>query len=405
MAKRVVPTMICSDQASLCISSNGDVYSAGNSNSGVHGHGRNGISIKQFTVIPSLHHITNIDCCSNFTICLDNEGSVFTFGSNEYGQLGVSNRKDLPRSYTPQKVELPPCKQVCCGDSFAICVSDSSEVYSFGFNPYGQLGYDLNMPIIPHTSTPKKIESLKDVDFVSCGSIHVICKTMDNQVYGWGNSSIGQLGFKEKDNITTPTKLENWMDDVVDIKCGTSHTLVLTANQEVFSCGTNRYGQLGRLGKTYSYSPALKKVRELSDIVRIECGNDSSLCIDVYNNLFVFGYNNMYNNGGHLGLGDSKNCYKPVKHPLSNVIDVSKGNKQAFVKTSNNEIFAFGENSSSQLGTETKEFIQKTPIRVLEHNEDIWFSNINKSKQKSARSVFPRPSNEEDNSPPKKKQK
>ena len=46
---------------------------------------------------------------------------------------------------------------------------------------------------------------------------------------------------------------------------------------------------------------------------------------------------------------------------------------------------------------------QITPIRVFEDNEDIWFSNINKLKQKSARSILPRPSNEDDNSPPKKK--
>ena len=106
------------------------------------------------------------------------------------------------------------------------------------------------------------------------------------------------------------------------------------------------------------------------------------MCIDSSNDLYVFGYN-VY---GQLGLGDTKHRYKPIKHPsLSNIIDISKGGKNTFVKTSNNEIYAFGYNNSSQLGIKTEHDNQITPIRVFEDNEDIWFSNINKSKAKSAR--------------------
>merc|ERR1711982_94498 len=104
-------------------------------------------------------------------------------------------------------------------------------------------------------------------------------------------------------------------------------------------------------------------------------------CIDINNNLFVFGCNRF----GQLGLGDKDYRYKPIKHPsLSNIIDISKRGNHTFVKTSNNEIYAFGRNYYSQLGIKT-EHKQLTPIRVFENNEDIWFSNINKSKAKSAR--------------------
>ena len=58
---------------------------------------------------------------------------------------------------------------------------------------------------------------------------------------------------------------------------------------------------------------------------------------------------------------------------------------RVFVKTSNNEIYAFGNNDDFQLGIQTEDNEQITPIRVFEDNEDIWFSNINKSKAKSAR--------------------
>merc|ERR1711862_1052558 len=124
--------------------------------------------------------------------------------------------------------------------------------------------------------------------------------------------------------------------------------------------------------------------------------------MDTNKDLYVFGFNY----SGQLGLGDNNNRNKPIKHPsLSNIIDISNGGYHTFLKTSNNEIYAFGNNKYSQLGIKTEHDAQITPIRVFEDNEDVWFSNINKKKAKSARSILPRPSNEDDNSPPKKKQK
>jgi len=126
-----------------------------------------------------------------------------------------------------------------------------------------------------------------------------------------------------------------------------------------------------------------------------------SICVDTNSALYIFGKNEY----GQLGLGDTGNRIKPVKHPsLSNIIDVSSGGNHTFVKTSNNEIYAFGKNEYSQLGIETGDEKQLTPIRVFEYIEDIWYSNSNKPKAKSARSILPRP-NEENNSPPLKKQK
>ena len=65
-------------------------------------------------------------------------------------------------------------------------------------------------------------------------------------------------------------------------------------------------------------------------------------------------------------------------------MDISKGGNHCFIKTVSNEIYGFGWNEYSQLGI-TTDGILLTPSRVFEDNEDIWYSNINKSKAKSAR--------------------
>ena len=390
MACRIKSNIICSAGYTLSISNDGMVYSFGFSNSGGHGH-ENLVRVPK--AIPFLKNIVSLDCGSRHSACLDRNGCVFTFGSNESGQLGLGNyyliklfkiyvlgEEELKHSHTPQLVKLPPIIQVLCGNSFTMCVSENGDLYSFGSNFYGQLGVG-SYSDCPY---PQKVTSLQNIDFVECGWNHVICKTVPGEFYCWGCNNEGQLGTGDWEQKNTPTKLGEIFgiehQDIVDVKCGDFHTLILTSNQEVYSSGENFTFQLGRKGKRNCTS--FGKIPNLEEIVRIECGRHFSLCLDNYNNLYIFG-NNLYN---ELGLDNVENVKKPMKHPsLSNIIDISSGGNQTFVKTSNNQIYAFGNNRYSQLGFETDTTTQTTPIRVFQGNEDIWYSNINKPRAKSAR--------------------
>ena len=257
-----------------------------------------------------------------------------------------------------------------------MCLSDVGELYSFGCNRQGQLG----LGHFEDSFSPQKITSLQDVEFAECGDYFVLCKTIGDDVFGWGINSYCQLGFELRDKINSPIKCEGWPENVVDIKCGDVHTLVLTQTQEVYSCGNNGCSQLGRI--TTVNNSTIQKIEELSQIIRIECGLSFNMCIDIDNNVFVFGHNYY----GQLGLGDCSTRVTPIKNPnLSDIIDISIRGLGSFVKTSKNLIYAFGKSGYGQLGVRTSSKKEISPIQVFEDNEDIWFSNINKSKQKSAR--------------------
>merc|ERR1712000_141789 len=173
----------------------------------------------------------------------------------------------------PQKVNLPPCTQISCGDDFTMCLSEN-----------GQLGIGNNEESY---NSPQLISSLKDVEFIESGDEHVFCKILNNEIYCWGSNYYGQLGLGNNDNQNTPILCSSLLkEDIVDIKCGYFHTLVLTSNGDVLYCGDDNNKQLGRETDD-NYSPSFQKIEDLSEITRIECGSAHSLCIDVYYNLYV----------------------------------------------------------------------------------------------------------------------
>ena len=377
MANRSVPTIACGLDHNLCINKDDLVSSFGYSECNAHGDEAELVFPPR--LIPLMKNIKAVTVGSCHSACLDYSGNVFTFGSNEYGQLGIGkDNTELFCTPIPQKVNLPPCKEVSCGVYYTICLLRNGDLYSFGYNLNGELGLGSNNYI---HNVPQKILSLEDVELVECGSNYTFCKTINNEIFTWGYNEHGSLGLGNFDNHRIP--IQNLLltnIEIVDIKCGYLHTLLLTSNLEVLSCGNNLEGQLGR-EITGENASTFQKIPTLSEITRIECGSFQSMCINAYNDLYVFGFNS----NGELGLSDNNHRFKPVKHPLSNIIDISKGGDHTFVKTSKNEIYAFGCSSKSQLGIQTNQNNHSTPIRVFEDNEDIWFSNINKSKAKSAR--------------------
>lgn len=69
-------------------------------------------------------------------------------------------------------------------------------------------------------------------------------------MYCWGSTVHGELGLGgiEEEQILTPKQL-TWsnVDKVTNVACGENHTLLLTRDGEVYSCGSNDYGQLGHM--------------------------------------------------------------------------------------------------------------------------------------------------------------
>lgn len=92
----------------------------------------------QKVTIPTTSPIIQIACGLHHTVVLSSDGDVFTFGSNQYGQLGTGDL--LPYS-GPVQVKLNSfIVQVAAGSNHTVLLSSRGVVYTFGNHARGQLG-------------------------------------------------------------------------------------------------------------------------------------------------------------------------------------------------------------------------------------------------------------------------
>jgi NIMA (never in mitosis gene a)-related kinase len=118
------------------------------------GHGKKFGITRSPKRIESLNGISieKVVCSEEATFCVSEQGDLFTFGYNLYGCLGLgSDFSDEEGVYENECAYLPlkipffhnnglKIKSIACGDSHVICLTDNNRVFSWGCGEYGRLG-------------------------------------------------------------------------------------------------------------------------------------------------------------------------------------------------------------------------------------------------------------------------
>lgn len=136
-------------------------------------------------------------------IIITTKSAIFTCGNGTRGRLG-NGITDAPQANFTKILDLSETGVfgIATSNHHSLVLTGSSEVYSWGWNGYGQLGYSTSNKTSDEKmiekicgSTPKKVSFLdgEDILHIACSKVHSCAITRNGKVFMWG-LNLGQMG-------------------------------------------------------------------------------------------------------------------------------------------------------------------------------------------------------------------
>lgn len=284
---------------------------------------------------------------------LEADGSVLSWGSNRYGQLGDGSTESraLPTEVMADAV------QIAAGSWSSYALSADGTLYSWGSGEQGQLGLGDSK----NRAAPTRVTD--GVKRVAAALNRAYALGVDGTLYAWGNAS---WAYPDGERLTrTPRAVATGADDVF---CGGSTTLILR--------GSALYA-LGSAAKGSVQSGRASEVLIASDVVTAAATTSEILYIDSAGRLY-----------SHAN-GASRLLLRSMKSVTAN------GGKFAAI-SSTGVLYTWGTNSSGALGLGHRSSVSTPTVALhdasavafgsdfsvaLKQNGELWTSGSNAMNQ------------------------
>ncbi|MCT4617586.1 MAG: hypothetical protein N4A38_05260 [Candidatus Gracilibacteria bacterium] len=317
-----------------------------------------------------------------FTAALKEDGSVRTWGYNNYGQLGR-----VGDNTKPGKVEtISDVKDIALGMDFMVVLKEDETVRAWGHNDRGQLGNNNK----ESSSTPVRVKDLTEVVQIDAGYFHAAALKRDKTVWSWGENSQGMLGDLSTESSSVPVKSS--ITDVEYIGVGQRHTCAIKgASRELWCWGRKNYGAVKGTGNNHTptQSPGITGVEKvaghrstviikggsveawgrfssdmtsLTGITKVDAGRGNILALK--SNGTVWG-GGTYNSSGELGDGTT-DAPTPITQTkkVTGITDIGAGRYHGIAVDGNGKVWVWGKNDNGQLGTgDDVQYLEPTEIK------------------------------------------
>lgn len=257
----------CGHAHSIALKKDGTVWAWGENSSGQLADGSTeDKSIPQR--ISSLNGVTEIAAGIGNSFALKTDGTIWAWGANSYGELGTTaSESDLPydQLVPAQVLDIDNVMAISAGGFHTAAVKNDGTVWTWGSNAYGQLGYGWTNDYL----TPNQVGELTDVVSVSCGFSHTLALRSDGTVWAWGHNDEGQIGDGTTRNQYNPVLVPG-LTRIRQIVAGYHFSAALDLDGSIWVWGFNASGELGD-GTTLS-SPYPRRIPDLPAAVFLGTG-------------------------------------------------------------------------------------------------------------------------------------
>lgn len=276
----------------------------------------------------------------NFAVMIKSDGTLWTMGLNNYGQLGIGT-SGINVSSPVQVGSLTNWKSVSCGYNSVMAIKTDGTLWGWGRNAHGQLGQGN----ITNYSSPVQVGVLTNWETVSTGSESVMAVKTDGTLWACGYDNYGQLGQGTKTSYSSPVQVGSLTNWAFATSTGRFSAYAIQTNGTLWACGYNGAGQLG-LGTTTNVS-TFTQVGSLANWKTATSVDKTMVAIKTDGTLWTCGYNNH----GQLGQGDTYGRSSPVQVGLlTNWASATGGYSITAVKT-DGTLWAWGYNVYGELGS------------------------------------------------------
>lgn len=287
------------------------------------------------------HAVECLAVGSRHALAVHQSGKLLTWGVGSFGRLGGAhenqhesrNQKNDPDAWhgdvhSPEFVDALKAfrfRSVACGFGHSLALSTQGQVFVWGSATHGKLGIGKVDAAESFTLSPMPLQLPTGVVVrkIACGPSHSALLTSDGHLYVWGSGDGGKLGLGDGRDIgqnqiprnggklglvSTPTRvLEPFArEKLVDVSCGTGHTVVISAtsktvdhNQKqqqtgglVYVAGSNH--ALAKFTPTFTHLPLPtdnKNSNKAIAIAKVSCGNAHTALVSSEGELFTWGKN------------------------------------------------------------------------------------------------------------------
>ncbi|KAH7651342.1 Regulator of chromosome condensation 1/beta-lactamase-inhibitor protein II [Dioscorea alata] len=358
------------------------------------------------------------------SLALQEDGSVWSWGYNTYGQLGHSEVENaslpcLVEHFQQLKSTGVKVCSVKAGAMSSFAIDNLGGLWTWGNCPQPSNDEDVGFCFLSYP-TPMPVMDFygHSVVKVACGNEHVVALVAAGEVhtgggddllcYSWGNNNHGQLGLGDTISRSKPEIINVFNQEcpwsVFDISCGAFHTALLTHRKSSGSqhahcmCWTFGLGENGQLGHGTTVNEclprAVKGLPEDAVLVSLDCG--------LFHTSVVSSAGDVWSWGMEKGLGlcpdasftgdDAGDALSPIRmHHAEGVKQVACGAAHTLVVADDgHKLWAWGRGRSGVLGHgKTTDSFMPFPVLWPPLDEDFKENNMDAQNEKT------KPSNQE----------
>lgn len=212
----------------------------------------------------ALDDIVEIASVGAHSLALNEQGEVYSWGTNLSGELG--HFKNKMQTYAERVEGLPKIVSIAAGWHHSLALDEAGRVFIWGAK---QANRNARTRDEKRYSKITPLSMLPKIKKIACGSWHSLAIDESDQVWTWGRGDAGMLGNGKLGNSETPVLVPE-LEGVCNIGGGCFQSMAVNKDGEIFTFGDNPSGQQGQNHYGKLASPAKMNLVEGQKVTAVE---------------------------------------------------------------------------------------------------------------------------------------